>query len=49
MLSNSNSNFILNLYKEYNIDKITAKRAVNCNGNGRTGAKEIIVRNYEEG
>jgi len=46
MLSNSYTEFVLNLYKEYNIHTVYANRAVNCKSNGRGKIKEVIVRNY---
>lgn len=46
MLSNSDTDFIKELYKNFVIDIVSAKRAINCKGNGRSGAKEVIVRNY---
>jgi DNA adenine methylase len=47
MLSNSNTDFIKELYKEYNIDLVDANRMINCNGKERGKIKEIIVRNYK--
>lgn len=45
MLSNSDNEFIKDLYKEYSIEIVPVKRMINCNGKKRTGT-EIIVRNY---
>jgi len=47
MLSNSDTSFIKELYKDFTIDIVSAKRAINCKGNGRSGAKEVIIRNYQ--
>ena len=47
MLSNSATNFIMDLYSEYNITVVKAKRAVNSAGNKRGDVEEVIVRNYE--
>jgi DNA adenine methylase len=47
MLSNSNTDFIKDLYKEYNINLVDANRMINCNGKDRGKIKEIIVRNYK--
>lgn len=46
MLSNSDTNFIKGLYKDYDIKTVKARRAINCNGNGRGIINEIVVRNY---
>lgn len=45
MLTNSNTEFIKNLYKDFNIDIIQVKRMINSDANNRKG-EEIIVRNY---
>lgn len=47
LLSNSSTKFINDLYKEYKIDKIDAKRSINSKGNKRGSIKEVLVRNYE--
>ena len=47
MLSNSKTEFILNLYSKYNITTVQAKRSINSVGNGRGNVEEVIVRNYE--
>ncbi len=46
MLSNSASDFIVDLYGEFNIDIVTARRNVNSKGNERGPINEVIVRNY---
>ncbi|SFP13055.1 DNA adenine methylase [Hydrogenimonas thermophila] len=46
MLSNSYTDFILNLYKDYNIKIVMANRAINCKGDGRDKIKEVVVVNY---
>lgn len=46
LLSNSSSEFILDLYKDYHIELVDAKRAINCKGSGRGTIKEVLVRNY---
>lgn len=48
MLSNSSSDFIKELYKDFNIDIVKARRSVNSKGNGRGAIDEVIVRNYHE-
>lgn len=46
MLSNSNTDFIRQLYTGYFITEVSARRAINCNGNGRGGVTELVIRNY---
>jgi DNA adenine methylase len=47
MLSNSKVEEIEELYSDYHIDTVEAKRYINCNGLRRNGTEEIIVTNYE--
>ena len=47
LLSNSDCEFIRELYKDYNIITIKAKRAINSNGNNRGAVSEVLIRNYE--
>lgn len=47
LLSNSDCEFIRNLYKDYNIVTIRAKRTINSNGNNRGAISEVLIRNYE--
>lgn len=47
MLSNSATPFILDLYKDYRIDVVRAKRAINSAPNKRGDVEEVVVRNYE--
>ncbi len=46
MLSNSNTDYIKDLYAGYNIDVVPVKRNINRNGNGRQG-EEVIITNYK--
>lgn len=46
MLSNSYSDLILELYNDYRIEKVSAKRMINCNGNGRGAIAEAVILNY---
>lgn len=46
LLSNSSTDFILDLYKDYHIDLVDAKRNINCKGDGRGAVQEVLVRNY---
>ena len=47
MLSNHNTTLINELYKEFNIHVITAKRNINSKGNKRGKVEEVIITNYE--
>ena len=47
MLSNSATDFIRGLYREYNISIVHAKRAINSNASKRGAIEEVIIRNYE--
>lgn len=47
MLSNSATDFILDLYKKYNITIVEAKRSVNRDGKKRGSVNEVLVRNYK--
>ena len=46
MLSNSHTDFIMNLYKDYYIHVVQASRAINCKAAGRGKVKEVVVTNY---
>lgn len=46
MLSNSYSKFILELYDDYRIECVNAKRMINCNGKKRGAIPEAVVLNY---
>lgn len=47
MLSNYNTSLIKDLYKDYNIHIIEAKRNINANGKKRGKVEEVIITNYE--
>ncbi|QSV65780.1 MAG: DNA adenine methylase [Aphanizomenon flos-aquae DEX188] len=47
LLSNACTEFIEDLYKDYLHTKISAIRAINCNGKKRGKVDEILVKNYE--
>ena len=47
LLSNAYTEFIEDLYKDYLHTKISAIRAINCNGKKRGKVDEILVKNYE--
>ena len=46
MLSNHNTSLINDLYKDYNIHKIEAKRNINSKGSRRGSVEEVIITNY---
>jgi DNA adenine methylase len=46
MLSNSKVAAIEELYRDFTIQTVDAKRFINCNGERRSGNFEIIVTNY---
>ncbi len=47
MLSNHNTVLINELYKDFYIHKITAKRNINSDGKKRGKVEEVIITNYE--
>ena len=47
LLSNSATDFILDLYKDYNITIVKAKRAINSKADKRGAVNEVLVKNYE--
>ena len=47
LLSNSACPFIEELYKEYIIEHVNAKRTINANPEKRGEIEEVLVRNYE--
>jgi len=47
LLSNSSSEFIRDLYKDYKIVTVKANRAINSNGAERGEIDEVLIRNYE--
>ena len=46
MLSNSHTPFILDLYQDYRVETVYARRAVNSDANGRGAIEEVVVMNY---
>ncbi len=44
--TNPNDNFFDEIYSEFNIDRIYAKRYINSKGDGRGNITEILVSNY---
>ncbi len=47
MLSNHNTKLVNELYKEFNINVIEAKRNINSNGAKRGKVEEVIITNYK--
>ncbi|MGC1395373.1 MAG: DNA adenine methylase, partial [Coleofasciculaceae cyanobacterium] len=47
LLSNAYTDFIVDLYSSYKIEKISATRAINSNALKRGKISEVLVRNYE--
>ncbi|MCQ2776659.1 MAG: Dam family site-specific DNA-(adenine-N6)-methyltransferase [Bacilli bacterium] len=46
MLSNNNTAFIRDLYNEFNIKIVPARRMINSNPNGRGKVEEVLITNY---
>ncbi len=47
LLSNSHSDYIADLYAEFEPEIVNAARMINCKGDRRGKIKELIVRNWE--
>ncbi|CAB1249627.1 Modification methylase DpnIIA [Clostridiaceae bacterium BL-3] len=47
LLSNSNTEFIRNLYNNYNIEIVNANRSINSIASKRGEVEEVLVRNYD--
>jgi len=47
LLSNSSTNFITSLYKNYNISLVKAKRMINSKSSNRGEITEVLIKNYE--
>ena len=45
MLTNHNTDFIRNLYKDFSIEEINVRRSINSDASKRVG-KEVIITNY---
>jgi len=46
MLSNSDTAFVRDLYVGYDVRVVYAKRAINCQAEGRGPISELVIRNY---
>lgn len=47
MVSNSDTPFVRELYKGYNIETVSASRSVSCKAHQRGREDELIIRNYK--
>jgi DNA adenine methylase len=47
MLSNSNTHFVRELFKDFYITEVLAPRFINSKGEGRKPIEELVIRNYE--
>lgn len=47
LLSNSKTDFILDLYRDFTVETVHATRAINSRGSGRGAVPEVLVRNYK--
>lgn len=47
MLSNHNTEYIRELYKDFHIHFVEAKRMINSKASGRGNVEEVIITNYE--
>ncbi|MDR1398362.1 MAG: Dam family site-specific DNA-(adenine-N6)-methyltransferase [Treponema sp.] len=48
LLSNSDTDFIRNLYKDYKILSTQAKRVINSNATGRGFVNEVLIKNWND-
>ena len=47
MISNSDAEFIIDLYKKnFNINKVSAPRVINCKADKRQSVQEVIITNF---
>ena len=46
LLTNSNTEYIRELYSDYIISTVNVKRYINCDASGRADCKEIIIQNF---
>ncbi len=46
MLSNSDNEFVRQLYKDFRIETVLATRAINCKGSRRGRITELVILNY---
>jgi DNA adenine methylase len=48
MLSNSNTDFVRDLYRDCNIKTINASRAINSDATKRGSIKELVILSYPD-
>ena len=48
LLSNSNSEYVKSLYKNYFILKVKSTRSINCNADRRSAHHDLIISNYNK-
>jgi DNA adenine methylase len=46
MLSNSDSEYVRDLYSKFHIETVKANRAINCKGERRGAVNELLIMNY---
>ena len=44
--TNENDKFFDDMYKNYNIERILAKRFINCDATKRSDVRELLITNY---
>ena len=49
LLSNSDSNLVMDLYEDYRetLEKVQVPRSINCKASGRGKINEVLIRNYD--
>ena len=47
MTSNSDTEFVRDIYRNYNIEEILARRSISRKGDQRKKYNELIIRNYK--
>lgn len=47
--SDGDDNFFDELYSKYSIDRVLAKRMINCNGKSRGNISELLITNFQKG
>lgn len=47
LLSNAYTDFVIDLYKKYQIEKVSAIRTINCNAFKRGKVDEVLILNYQ--
>ena len=48
LLSNSAHPAVMNLYRDFNIEVVRAKRNINCQTDKRGSVNEVLIRNYDD-